>query len=268
MDGISGKTHYLPYPLDDFHWDRKVFRIQVGNSVFSMAGVQLDIDSGPVTLSGKLDFTNPARYPITLLSPGIMGWYSYIPFMECYHGIVSANHELSGTLTYQNKEIDFSGGKGYIEKDWGTSFPEAWIWVQCNGFQRKDASLFISIAKIPWLEKFFMGFIAFIYLDGRYHMFSTYNHSRLSPVEFDGKELSIELVNKSHSIKARVLKNITGELKAPESGNMTRRIKESNDSVVDLTLTDKAGKVVFQETGQRGGLEISGKIFDYLNDLK
>jgi len=87
-------------------------------------------------------------------------------------------------------------------------------------------------------------------------------------VEFDGEVLSIELSNKSHSIGARVRKNITGELKAPESGNMCRRIKESNDSVVDLTLNDKAGNIVFQETGQRGGLEISGKIFDYLNDLK
>jgi hypothetical protein len=240
----------------------------VGTSTFSLEGAQFDINTGTVILSGNLDYRKPVPYPGTLLSPGIMGWYSYVPFMECYHGIVSANHELKGTLTYQNKDIDFSGGKGYIEKDWGISFPEAWIWIQCNGFQQKDASLFISIAKIPWLGKFFIGFIAFLYLDGKYHMFSTYNYSRLSPVEFDGKELSIELVNKSHALRARVIKNITGELKAPDSGNMTRRIKESNDSVVEVTLTEKAGKNIFQETGQRGGLEISGKIFEYLNDMK
>ena len=268
MDGISGKTFYLPYPIDAFKWDRKEFKVQVGSSTFSLQGINLDIKSDSIELTGAVTYSDPARYPGTLISPGIMGWYSYIPFMECYHGIVSANHTLSGTLTYNRNEIDFSGGKGYIEKDWGTSFPEAWIWLQCNHFPTRDASLFISVAKIPWLGKFFMGFIAFLFLDRKYHMFSTYNRSRLSPVVFDGKELSIELSNHSHSIRARVIKDISGELKAPESGNMTRRIKESNDSVVDVILTDKAGNIVFQETGQRGGLEISGKIFDYLKDLK
>ncbi|MFC2081108.1 tocopherol cyclase family protein [Bacteroidota bacterium] len=23
-----------------------------------------------------------------------------------------------------------------MEKDWGTSFPEAWIWLQCNNFSK------------------------------------------------------------------------------------------------------------------------------------
>jgi tocopherol cyclase len=264
IDGISGETHYIPYPLGDFQWDPRDFRIQVGNSVFSLAGVELNINSGPVTLSGKVDYKDPVRYPGTLFSPGIMGWYSYVPFMECYHGIVSANHALSGTLIHQNKEIDFSGGKGYIEKDWGTSFPEAWIWLQCNNFPSKDASLFISVAKIPWLGKFFMGFIAFLYVDGRYHLFSTYNKSRLSPVSFDGEELSIELKNHSHTLKTRVIKNTSGELKAPDTGNMSRRIKESNDSVAEVIFSDKTGNVIFRETGQRAGLEIVEKIFDYL----
>jgi hypothetical protein len=193
-----------------------------------------------------------------------MGWYSYVPFMECYHGIVSANHDLSGKLTFNDREIDFSGGKGYIEKDWGSSFPEAWIWVQCNHFPTRDASLFISVAKIPWLGKFFMGFIAFLYLNGKYYRFSTYNQSSISRVSFDLQALSIELKSKSYALKTRVLKNTSGELKAPQTGNMSRRIKESNDSVVDVTLADRYGHILFQETGHRAGLEIVEKIFDYL----
>ncbi len=264
MDGISGKTHYLPYPLDAFHWDRRDFKIQVGTSTFSLVGIHLDINSGPVTLSGKLDYTDPVRYPGTLMSPGIMGWYSYVPFMECYHGIVSANHDLSGTLTFNKKEIDYSGGKGYIEKDWGTSFPEAWIWIQCNGFQRKDASLFISIAKIPWLGKFFMGFIAFLYLGGKYYMFSTYNRSKITRISFEGQKLAVVLKHGSFRLETRVIKNISGELKAPLTGNMSRRIKESNDSIVEVNLSGQGGNVIFKGTGHRAGLEIVEKIFDYL----
>jgi len=69
-----------------------------------------------------------------------MGWYSYIPFMECKHGIVSVNHKISGTLRIDNELIDLNEGKGYIEKDWGTSFPEAWIWIQSNNFNNPDTA--------------------------------------------------------------------------------------------------------------------------------
>jgi hypothetical protein len=264
IDGITGATHYIPYPMDAFHWDQKVFHIQVGDSVFKLSGIELDIRSGPLTVSGHLEYSNPVRYPGNILSPGIMGWYSYVPFMECYHGIVSANHQLSGTLNFQHHKIDFTGGKGYIEKDWGTSFPEAWIWLQCNHFSSKDASLFISIAKIPWLGKFFMGFIAFLYLGGKYYMFSTYNRSKITRVTFEGRELIVILEHKSFKLETRVIRNNSGELKAPQTGNMSRRIKESNDSVVQVKMTEKTGKVIFNDTGERAGLEIVEKIFDYL----
>ena len=185
--------------------------------------------------------------------------------MECYHGIVSANHELQGSLTYNNLELQFSGGKGYIEKDWGISFPESWIWLQCNNFPSSDASLFISIAKIPWRGHFFMGFIAFLYLDGKFHQFSSYNRSRISRVFMEGDQLLIELKRKSSTLRVSVAKHLTGELKAPSTGNMSRRIKESIDSEVDVSLLEGNEEVVFQETGHRAGLEIEERIFDYLH---
>ena len=51
------------------------------------------------------------------LSPGIMGPYSFIPFMECYHGILSMNHKILGSLKYNDENISFNGGKCYMEKD-------------------------------------------------------------------------------------------------------------------------------------------------------
>lgn len=51
--------------------------------------------------------------------------FSFIPFMECNHDIVSVNHDLRGRISVNRNVIEFDGGKGYIEKDWGVSFPEA-----------------------------------------------------------------------------------------------------------------------------------------------
>jgi tocopherol cyclase len=46
-------------------------------------------------------------------------------------------------LTYSavgGRRVDFSGGSGYIEKDWGRSFPRAWIWAQSNTFTQPGTS--------------------------------------------------------------------------------------------------------------------------------
>ncbi|QII81181.1 hypothetical protein G7057_00970 [Jeotgalibaca arthritidis] len=43
-----------------------------------------------------------------------------------------------------------STGKGYIEKDWGRSFPKNYIWIQSNHFNDNQRSLFFSYAHIPY----------------------------------------------------------------------------------------------------------------------
>ena len=47
-----------------------------------------------------------------------MGWYYKVPFMECYHEVVSLNHDLIGEIKVNNRIFSFDNGKGYIEKDW------------------------------------------------------------------------------------------------------------------------------------------------------
>lgn len=104
-----------------------------------------------------------------------------------------------------------------------------------------------------------MGFIAVLYLDGKYHQFSTYNHSKISQISINGEALSLEMKHKSHTRRTWVKKNSTGEPKAPATGNMSCRIKESNDSVVEVIFTENNKPVIFQETGQKAGLEIAEK---------
>lgn len=65
-----------------------------------------------------IDFSGLLRIDRNIFSPNAMGYFSYLPFMECYHDIISMNHNLKGALTVDTKGYDFTGGKGYIEKDW------------------------------------------------------------------------------------------------------------------------------------------------------
>ena len=264
IDGITGETDYTSYPLRQFRWRKDSLLLQVGDSVFTGHSMIISLKHNGNSITGNLRYRNIVRYPNSLLSPGIMGWYSFVPYMECRHGIVSVIHDISGQLKINGTEIDFSGGRGYIEKDWGKSFPEAWIWIQSNNFSNHTASFSFSIAKIPWLGKYFMGFISFLHLDGKFYLFSTYNNSVVDQVVHDDNELHITMRNRKYRMEIAVKKNRFGELRAPAEGSMRRKIKESIDSTVSLRLLDKNGRQIFADTGKRAGLEVTEEIFNYL----
>jgi len=264
MNGFTRSTDYIKYPLEEFTWDKRKLFLKVGSSTFTDRGIILDIENDSIKLAGQIDFSNVIRYPKSILAPGIMGWYSFIPFMECNHGIVSVNHDLKGGISINGNKIDFTEGKGYIEKDWGTSFPEAWIWIQSNNFREHDTSFSFSIAKIPWMGKFFIGFIAFLYLHGKFYLFSTYNKSVVSEIKHDKEAVEITVSNRMNILNIKVIKNSFEELIAPVSGEMSRTIKESVDSEVHLKLLDKSDKLKYEGSGKSVGLEIIEKIFDYV----
>ncbi len=264
VNGSTGTSDYVRYPPDEFKWERRRLYVKVGSSVFTSGGVVLDIRGESTSLTGKIGFTDMVRYPRRILSPGIMGWYSFVPFMECNHGIVSVNHDLQGEISFNGRVINFDGGKGYIEKDWGVSFPEAWIWIQSNNFNEHNTSFFLSVAKIPWTGRFFIGFISFLYLNKRFYLFSTYNGSDFSLADNNKDTLEIIVRNRNYILKIMVVRNSFCDLRAPVSGEMSRRIKESIDSELHLQLFDRFGNLEYQGTGRNVGLEIMEEIFNYI----
>jgi tocopherol cyclase len=263
INGITGKTNYISYPIDSFKWTKDKFSVQIGQSSFSEYGIDLNIDDPAISIQGKLSYSGNIPYPQKMLAPGIMGWYSFVPFMECYHGVVSVDHAIQGILSIDDQSINFSDGNGYIEKDWGRSFPECWVWLQTNSFSDQRSSLFVSVAKIPWLGRFFIGFIAFLYVNDRFYTFSTYNSSKLEVLKRDGNQIEIQLTGPQGTLKVLTIISNAGDLVAPVMGNMNRMIKESIDSKVTYELIDKNNKGIAKGKSDRAGLEVIEKIFEY-----
>lgn len=264
IDGIKGVTEYISYPLSEFNFDYKNVCLRVGKSFFSEKSVSLNIENDRTIIAGEIQYHNSVKYPKSFIYPGIMGWYSFVPFMECKHGIISVDNSLTGVLSVNGTLLNFDNGKGYIEKDWGTSFPEAWIWMQSNNFSAADTSFSFSIAKIPWMGKFFIGFISFLYYDKKFFLFSTYNKSVVTKINHSEDTIDFEVSNRNVILKVSTSKSTFGELRAPVSGDMSRRIKESIDSEITLSLSDKQGNLIYNDTGKRAGLEVIEKIFEYL----
>ena len=189
-----------------------------------------------------------------------MGWYYKVPFMECYHGVVSLNHDLKGEIKVNNSNFSFYDGKGYIEKDWGKSMPSSWIWIQANNFKNSNSSIMLSIAKIPWLGFSFTGFLGFYYVNNEVVRFGTYSKAKVKLDKYEKNSLNLNITLRNKILEIQTLKNRTGILKAPVNGNMNRRIAEGIDADLKVKLLDENKNVLFEDSSKTTGLEIVGDI--------
>ena len=255
LDGIEKKSDYHTFSASLFKPSAKEFSLSIGENHFSSSRIVLDLPS----VSGTLDFSGMVPWPSPWYSPGIMGPYTFAPFMECNHGIISMDHSIKGSLTINNEKTDFTGGRGYTEKDWGHSFPSAYLWIQSNRFEDEGISIKASVARIPWLTGSFTGFIAGLRLKNDLARFTTYNGSTLRELSFTGNTAFMELANRQTILKVSAPLDATTSLASPVNGMMTGRIEESMTSVINVTLLDrKSGMIIFSGQGRNACIEKSG----------
>ncbi len=254
------QVHFHRFPPEAFSSSRDDFQIQIGSNTFSTDMISLNIDDEIGQISGELTFINQMPWPVRFLSPGAMGWFAWVPFMECYHGILSMDHLIQGQLNYEGKPLDFSGGRGYREKDWGKRFPSAWIWGQCNHFPDPGVSVTFSVAVIPWVGLSFTGFIIGFLHDGVLYRFTTYLNARIEDLIYDDKEIILVIRNKSHRLHIHALRSKGGVLHAPTLNEMDRRIIETINSSVEIRFETISGELIYEGVGQHAGLEVVGDL--------
>lgn len=259
---IEHKSHFVKFPPEAFEASKTEFDIKIDKNSFNFYSLELDIDTAECKAHGRLGFSGHYPWGKSLLSPGVMGKFSFVPFMETFHGVLSMNHTVNGSMELNGKRIDSKDAKGYMEKDWGRSFPAAYLWLQSNNFDAPATSVFISIAKIPWLGKWFTGFIAGFLLDGELHKFATYNSAKLSKFTFaDGStpraEIAINRGNKTLRVRGEMLGGF--ELKAPYNNSMNNIIHESLESELEVELLID-GLTAFKGKSRLSGFEYNGDL--------
>ena len=257
LDGKKQTAVYHKFDFESFGYSLDEFTILIGNNFFTADHIELDLPG----ISGRLDFSSLVPWPKPWYSPGIMGPYAFVPFMECYHGIVSMDHSITGQLLVEGKSIDFDGGRGYTEKDWGRSFPSAYVWMQSNHFSLPGISMKASVARIPWIRNSFVGFIAGVWLHDRLIRFTTYNGSVLKKLQIDPLNVELVLENRNHRLTILAVREAATSLASPIHGMMEGRIEESMTSRLEIVLTDKkTGAILLNDTGFNTGLEVAGEI--------
>ncbi|OHD82678.1 MAG: hypothetical protein A3J97_10745 [Spirochaetes bacterium RIFOXYC1_FULL_54_7] len=193
-----------------------------------------------------------------------MGPYSFVPFMECRHDLVSMDHTVDGWVQAGDRKISMDSGRGYIEKDWGSSMPSSWIWTQSNQFPTTGDSLMFSLANIPWLGGHFPGFLCAALLSGsgrprQVQVWATWNGSRIEALKVDDSTVSLVIARKDERLSLNLGRRRGGLLLAPVAGAMERRIAESIDSTMSVRL-ERAGQMVYEGTAPKAGLETAGNL--------
>ncbi len=257
INAKTGQVNYFKYPIEAFSYKGDVFAIEIAGNKFSREGLTIDLKDEQLSLFGELVFYDIIPFPKTFLNPGIMGPYTFAPFMECYHGIVNINHKISGKLLINGLPATFDGGEGYLEKDYGKSFPQAWIWIQANHFQSKDTCFMFSVARIPWLGRSFTGLICFLLYQGKLYRLASYNGAKVSCLTIESKKITAKIKNRHYILEFSAKTSEGGFLKAPKNGMMSREIEESITAITDLKLTDHLGNLIFRGQSENCGMEIS-----------
>jgi tocopherol cyclase len=183
--------------------------------------------------------------------------------MECNHGVLSLDHAIEGQLEINGETIDFTGGRGYIEKDWGKAFPTGYVWMQSNHFETPHTSLTASIATIPQWGRTFPGFIVGLWHEGKLYKFTTYNNSKTDVLRIDDNTLQWSLYNKEFGLEIRAERAESGTLMAPQREDMHRRIEETMQARIKVRLTGHDGFRhwdIYQGVGECAGLEVSGDL--------
>ena len=253
----NNTSYFVNYDINDFDFTHHPFAIRIGNNLFSKEGIHIDIKDKTqgLNINGDIRYSNTKNIDTSFMNPNIMGPFSYVPFMECNHAILSMQNNANGSIEINNTIINFDNDMGYIEKDWGCSFPKTYIWCQGNNFKNREASFMLSIANVPFKMFNFRGMICMLLIENKEYKFTTYNNSKVLEYEVNDNSLNITLKKDDYQLNIKSTFNVGQKLSAPVRGKMEKDIFESINSEITVTLTQK-DNIIFSDTSTNCGLEI------------
>lgn len=237
-------TEKFVFPYEDFFSSVNTLNIRIKNNIFTSKSLNLNLKSDKYEIKANLTYS-----PFQTLKSDIMGPFKNFPKMECKHNIFSMKHIVDGTIFINNKEHIFKNEFGYLEGDYGISFPDKYKWIQSNNLH--NGSFFLSIATIPYLKFKFTGLIAALIVGSKEYRFATYNCSKILINTKD----HIRIKKRKYILDVFIKDSTSLILAAPKNGDMSRKVYESMDAVIEVKLSKK-NHVLYHETGYNASIEI------------
>ena len=136
IDSSENKSYYFRFDKSNFYYNNEAIRIK--DNILGINKLKLKVEPFDIDLNIK---------PTILLNGGlfkksIMSIFKNLP-LPTQHEIIFMNAKVEGKI--KNKDNSYViNGNGYMEKNYGTKFPNKWLWVQTNNFKNFNTSLVLA----------------------------------------------------------------------------------------------------------------------------
>lgn len=173
---------------------------------------------------------------------------SFLPFFDPgYQVLIAHGVVTSGYIDYQSRRINVAGAVVYCEKNWGTTFPRKWWWVQANAFLgRPDLTLTAvgSTRDVIGFEEI-VGMIA-VHVDGKLYEFANWNCTILSWNVHAWGSWRAEAVSRSgHRIVFEAsTQERAVEVLGPSRNGMVYNVWDNARGKLIVNLVDGAGNAI------------------------
>lgn len=218
---------HLDFPQHEVALSKRKHEVKLGPNYFSSnrihienKRVQLDLDIIPVA---KKAFQQNS-----------MGNFYLVPGLPCYHSVLQVNSFVKGHININNELIQLTRSSGYLEKNWGTSFPEKYFWMHAQDPLNSNNQVLYSQAEIKWGNKTFIKHLGFIHLNGKSIDLRKIHRKHLVCNVYNSNQLEISIDPMGIVLYFDLGEAINTSFKSPSDGKMTNKIIHNIDVPIRL----------------------------------
>jgi tocopherol cyclase len=187
------------------------------------------------------------------------GLLSSLPIFEPGWQITMAHGVATGWIEWRGKRYQFTDTPAYSEKNWGSSFPQKWFWLNCNSFDRKkDLALTAGggIRQVLWWQEEVA--LIGIHHQGKFYEFAPWNSQVSWQIDPWGKW---QLQGKSANYQVILTgdTNLPGTyVRTPTAKGLVFNCRDTTQGKLSLALYQATGEKILQASSQLAGLEVGG----------
>jgi hypothetical protein len=178
-----------------------------------------------------------------------MGYTYFIPNLPCYHSVLNTAQSVSGEIQHKGLCYTLDHEMGYLEKNWGTTFPENYFWVHAIDPNNPAISLLFSRAKIVWLGKTYIKHVGYFSFDGQQIELRELKNFSVSNSNHGPENRIIQIRSASAHLDLALECGSEVLFKGPKDGALSRIIQHQTDASIKVSLTYENRSHQFQMVG-------------------
>lgn len=178
-----------------------------------------------------------------------MGYSYVIPNLPCYHAILNKSHFVSGEINTKNTSFVMNQDMGYLEKNWGTSFPENYIWLHAVDPNNVEVNLLFSQAEIKWMGSTFLRHLGYLNFENECIDLRQLKNSVVSCSFVSSKKQLIHISSKLIELEISIILGQQVLFKGPEDGALQRDIIHYTDAIIEVKLKRNSETRLFSLVG-------------------